>query len=139
MSLNYSKKTLKYFLNPKNIGEIKKPDARATIGNMVCGDQLEFSMKVKNGKITDIKFLSFGCASNIATASVMTEKVKGKTIEQAKKLDWKKIVKDLDGLPQQKVHCSIMATDGLKALIKDYEKNKKLEEKSKTKKTKTKK
>jgi NifU-like protein involved in Fe-S cluster formation len=125
MSLNYSKKTLKYFLNPKNIGEIKKPDARATIGNMVCGDQLEFSMKVEKGRIKDIKFLSFGCASNIATASVMTEKVKGKTIAQAKKLEWKKIVKDLDGLPQQKLHCSIMATDGLKALIKDYEANKK--------------
>ncbi len=122
MSLNYTKKTLDYFLKPKNIGEIKKPDASATIGNMVCGDQLNFTMKVEKGKIKNIKFLSFGCASNIATASVMTQAVKGKTIEEAKKLDWHDIVKDLGGLPQQKVHCSVMAIDGLKKLIKDYEK-----------------
>jgi nitrogen fixation protein NifU and related proteins len=132
MSLNYTKKTLKYFLEPKNIGEIKKPDAEAVIGNMVCGDQLSFSMKVEKGVIKDIKFLSFGCASNIATASLMTQKVKGKTIAYAKKLDWQKIVDDLGGLPQQKVHCSVMAIQGLKALILDYEKkNKKKEEKRK--------
>lgn len=127
MSLNYSKKTLDYFLKPKNIGEIKNPDATAEIGNMVCGDQLNFSMKVEKGRIKDIKFLSFGCASNIATASVMTQAVKGKTIAAAKKLSWQKIVKDLGGLPQQKVHCSVMAIEGLEALIKDYEaKNKKI-------------
>lgn len=125
MSLNYSKKTLDYFLKPKNIGEIKNPDAEAEIGNMVCGDKLIFAMKVKNGIIKDIKFLSFGCASNIATASVMTEHVKGKTIAEAKKFKWEKIVKDLGGLPKQKIHCSIMAVDGLKALIKDYEKRNK--------------
>lgn len=125
MSLNYSKKTLDCFLNPKNIGEIKNPDASATIGNMVCGDQLNFTMKVEKGKIKNIKFLSFGCASNIATASVMTQAVKGKTIEEAKKLTWHDIVKDLGGLPQQKVHCSVMAIDGLKKLIKDYEKKSK--------------
>lgn len=122
MSLNYTKKTLDYFLKPKNIGEIKKPDATAEIGNMVCGDQLSFSMKVEKGRIKDIKFLSFGCASNIATASVMTEAVKGKTIAAAKKLNWQKIVKELGGLPQQKVHCSVMAIEGLETLIKNYEK-----------------
>lgn len=121
MALNYSKKTLDNFLKPKNIGKIKNPDAEADIGNMVCGDQLSFSMTVKNDKIKDIKFLSFGCASNIATASVMTEMVKGKSLNQAKKLDWQKIVKDLGGLPEQKVHCSVMAIEGLQALIKDYE------------------
>lgn len=127
MSLNYTKKTLDYFLKPKNIGEIKKPDAIAEIGNPVCGDQLNFSMKVEKGRIVDIKFLSFGCASNIATASVMTQAVKGKTISAAKKLNWQKIVKELGGLPQQKVHCSVMAIEGLEALIKDYEKkNKKI-------------
>ncbi len=127
MSLNYTKKTLDYFLKPKNIGEIKKPDAIAEIGNPVCGDQLNFSMKVEKGIIKDIKFLSFGCASNIATASVMTQAVKGKTIAAAKKLNWQKIVKELGGLPQQKVHCSVMAIEGLEALIKDYEKkNKKI-------------
>ncbi len=124
MSLNYSKKTLAYFLKPKNIGQIKKPDAEAEIGNMVCGDQLYFSMKVEKDKIKDIKFLSFGCASNIATASIMTEKVKGKSLEEARKLDWQKIVKELGGLPTQKLHCSVMATQGLQALIEDYENKK---------------
>lgn len=122
MSLNYTKETLNHFLKPKNIGEIKKPDASAEIGNMVCGDQLSFSMKVEKGRIKDIKFLSFGCASNIATASVMTQAVKGLTIAQAKKFNWQKIVDKLGGLPKQKIHCSIMAIEGLKALISDYEK-----------------
>jgi NifU-like protein involved in Fe-S cluster formation len=125
MSLNYSKKTLKHFLNPKNIGEIKNPDARAEIGNAVCGDQLVFFLKAKDGKIEDIKFLSFGCASNIATASVMTEMVKGKSLEEAKKFDWQNIVEELDGLPQTKVHCSVLAVDGLKMLISNYESKKK--------------
>ncbi len=123
MALNYTKKTLNHFLKPKNIGELKQADARAEIGNMVCGDQLNFSMKVSQGRIKDIKFLSFGCASNIATASIMTEKVKGLTLAQAKKFNWQKIVKDLGGLPQQKVHCSLMAVQGLQALIANYEQN----------------
>lgn len=88
---------------------------------MVCGDQLDFYIKVEAGKIKNVKFLSFGCASNIATASVMTKKVKGMTIAQAKKFDWKKIIKDLGGLPQQKIHCSVMAVQGLKQAIVDYE------------------
>jgi nitrogen fixation NifU-like protein len=123
MALNYTKKTVDNFLKPKNIGRITNPDGYAQIGNMVCGDQLDFFLKVEKGKIKDVKFLSFGCASNIATASVMTEKVKGMTIEEAKKYPWKKIVDDLGGLPHQKVHCSIMAVDGLKKAIADYEKN----------------
>ncbi len=121
MALNYTKKTLDNFLKPKNIGKIANPDGYAQIGNMVCGDQLDFFLKVEKGKIKDVKFLSFGCASNIATASVMTEKVKGMTVEQAKKYAWKEIVKDLGGLPHQKVHCSVMAVEGLQKAITDYE------------------
>jgi len=121
MALNYTKKTMNHFLKPKNIGQISKPDGYAQIGNMVCGDQLDFFIKVKDGKIKDVKFLSFGCASNIATASVMTEKVKGMTLEEAKKYPWKSIVDDLGGLPSQKVHCSVMAVQGLQKAIKDYE------------------
>ena len=109
MSLNYSKETMQHFRNPKNIGEIKNPDARAEVGNMICGDQLSFTIKVKDNKIKDIKFLSFGCASNIATASVMTEMVKGMTLEQAKNFDWNKIVAELNGLPKQKIHCSVLS------------------------------
>lgn len=129
MALNYTKKTLDNFLKPKNIGKISKPDGYAQIGNMVCGDQLDFFLKVEKGKIKDVKFLSFGCASNIATASVLTEKVKGMTIEAAKKYPWQKIVDDLGGLPHQKVHCSVIAVQGLKKAIENYE----VEEKKKKK------
>ena len=133
MSLNYTKKTLDHFLKPKNIGKIKKPDGYAQIGNMVCGDQLDFFLKVEKGRIKDVKFLSFGCASNIATASVMTEKVKGMTVEKAKQYAWKKIVDDLGGMPEQKVHCSVMAVQGLKKAILNYEEKlaKELEKKEK--------
>jgi len=126
MSLNYTKKTLEHFLRPKNIGKIAHPDGYAQIGNMVCGDQLDFFLKVKNKKIIDVKFLSFGCASNIATASILTERVKGMTIEQAKKYAWQEIVNDLGGLPKQKIHCSVMAVQGLKKAILDYEEKQKV-------------
>lgn len=121
MSLNYTQKTLNHFLKPKNIGSVKKPDAVAEVGNMVCGDQLTFSIKVKEGRIQDIKFLSFGCASNIATASIMTEKVKGMTLAQAKKFNWQNIVKELGGLPPQKIHCSMMAVEGLQKVLATYD------------------
>lgn len=123
MALNYTKKTMKHFLEPQNVGQIKNPDGYAQIGNMVCGDQLDFFLKVEKGRIKDVKFLSFGCASNIATASVLTEKVKGMTIAEAKKYKWEKVVADLGGLPHQKVHCSVMAVQGLQKAISDYEKN----------------
>jgi len=123
MSLNYTKKTIDNFLHPKNIGEVKDADARADVGNMVCGDQLTFTLKVVNGKIKDLKYLSFGCASNIATASILSEKVKGMTLEQAKKFDWNEIVTELGGLPHQKIHCSVLAVEGLKKVIAEYEKN----------------
>ena len=116
---------MQHFRNPKNIGEIKNPDASAEVGNMVCGDQLYFTLKVKDDKIKDIKFLSFGCASNIATASVMTEAVKGMSLKDAKSFDWNFIVKKLDGLPQQKIHCSVLAVEGLKKVIAEYEKSNK--------------
>ena len=122
MSLNYTKKTLDNFLKPKNVGKLKNPDGYAKIGNMVCGDQLDFFLKVEKGKIKDVKFLSFGCASNIATASVLTEKIKGMTVAQAKAYKWQKFVDDLGGLPHQKVHCSVMAVQGLQKAIADYEK-----------------
>ncbi len=122
MALNYTKKTLNHFLKPRNIGEIKNADAYAEIGNMVCGDQLNFSLKVEKGIIKDIKFMSFGCASNIATASIMTEKVKGMSLKEASNFDFNIITQELGGLPQQKIHCSVMAVQGLKKVIENYEK-----------------
>jgi nitrogen fixation NifU-like protein len=121
MSLNYTKATIEHFLHPKNVGEIKDADAKTDIGNMTCGDQLTFSIKVRDNKIEDIKFLSFGCASNIATASIMTEKVKGMSLEDAKQFKWQDIVDDLGGLPKQKIHCSMLAVEGLQKVIKEYE------------------
>ena len=127
MALNYTKKTIDNFLKPKNVGSIKKPDGYAQIGNMVCGDQLDFFLKVEKGIIKDVKFLSFGCASNIATASILTEKVKGMKVADAKKYKWDKVVSDLGGLPRQKVHCSIMAVEGLQKAISDYEAKQKMD------------
>lgn len=124
MALNYSKEVMDHFLHPRNIGEMKNADGFAEVGNPVCGDQLGFYIKVKDGKIFDVKFLSFGCASNIATASILTEKAKGMKVEDAKKYDWNKIVSDLGGLPTQKIHCSILAVEGMKKAIEDYEKRK---------------
>jgi len=125
MSLNYTKQTIEHFLHPKNAGEIKDADAKVDIGNMTCGDQLTFSIKVKDDKIEDIKFLSFGCASNIATASILTERVKGMSLDDAKKFKWQDVVDDLGGLPKQKIHCSMLAVEGLQKVIQEYEKNKK--------------
>ena len=127
MALNYTKKTINHFLKPQNVGQLKNPDGYAQIGNMVCGDQLDFFLKVEKGRVKDVKFLSFGCASNIATASILTEKVKGMTIEEAKKYKWEKVVSDLGGLPHQKEHCSVMAVQGLRKAIADYEKNQVIE------------
>ena len=129
MALNYTEKVMDHFLHPTNIGEIENPDGYAEVGSPVCGDMLSFFLKVgKNEKneevILDVKFLSFGCASNIATASMMTEQVIGMKIEDAKKFKFKEIVDDLGGLPEQKLHCSVLAVEGLQKAIKNYEEKK---------------
>jgi len=123
MSMPYSKKVIELFLNPKNVGEIENPDGFATEGSPACGDMVSVYIKVdkETQKIVDIKFKSFGCASNIATASIVTEMVKGKTIEEAKKVSWKDVVDELGGLPAIKLHCSILAVDALQAAITNYE------------------
>ena len=123
MSLPYSKKVIDLFLNPKNVGEIPDPDALATEGSPACGDMVTVYLKVdkKTSRIKDIKFKSFGCASNIATASIVTEMAKGKTLEEAKRITWKEIVEELGGLPPVKIHCSILAVDALHAAIINYE------------------
>ncbi len=125
----YSKKVLEEFRHPHNIGEIKEADGIGKIGNPVCGDLMRIFIKVgKNKKgeeiIKDIKVKTFGCVAAIATSSKLTEIVKGKTFDEALKLDKKKIAESLDGLPPQKMHCSILSMDGLKNAIEDY-KNKK--------------
>lgn len=123
MPLPYSEKLLEYFRHPKNVGKMKNPDAKAMEGSPACGDMVALYLKVdkKTKKITDVKFESFGCASNIATGSIITEMAKGKTLDEAKKISWKDAAHELGGLPPVKVHCSVLAVDVLKAAIENYE------------------
>ncbi|MEE9323628.1 MAG: iron-sulfur cluster assembly scaffold protein [Candidatus Aenigmarchaeota archaeon] len=119
----YTKKVIEHFTHPKNVGEIKNPDAKVMEGSLACGDMISLHLKIdpKTHVIKDIKFKSYGCAANIATTSVMTEIVKGKTIEEAKKIEFKDITKALGGLPPVKIHCSVLAIDALKSAIRNYE------------------
>jgi len=121
--LPYSEKVLEYFKHPKNVGKMKNPDAKAKEGSPACGDMVTLYLKVdeRTKRITDIKFESFGCASNIATGSIITELAKGKTLEEAKKITWEDAAKELGGLPPVKVHCSVLAVDVLRAAIENYE------------------
>lgn len=122
MPLQYSEIVLDHFRNPRNVGTIEDADAMAIEGSPACGDQIVVYLKVdkETRKITDIKFQSFGCASNIATGSMLTEMVKGKTIDEALKITWKDVAEALGGLPPIKMHCSVLAVDGLKSAIKNY-------------------
>jgi len=121
--MQYSQKVLDHFMKPHNIGKIENPDATATEGSPACGDQVSIYLKVnaKTQVIEDIKFQSYGCASNIATASIITDMAMGKTLEEAKKIGWKEAADALDGLPPVKMHCSVLAVDTLRKAIKDYE------------------
>jgi len=122
----YSEKVIEHFRNPRNMGEIKDADGVGTVGNPICGDQMTIYIKVKNDRIVDIKFKTFGCAAAIATSSMITELAKGKTLEEAMKITRKAVADELDGLPPIKMHCSNLAADALHAAIKDYwEKQKK--------------
>lgn len=120
----YSKKVMEHFTKPRNVGEIKNPDGVGTVGNPTCGDLMTIYIKVKDGKLTDIKFKTFGCASAIATSSMITEIAKGKTLEEAKNISRDDVAKELDGLPPLKMHCSNLAADALRAAIQNYEEKK---------------
>lgn len=123
MSLPYSEKVIEHFKHPRNVGKIENPDGKATEGSAACGDMVAVYIKVNNDskRIEDIKFQSYGCASNIATGSIVTELAKGKTVDEAKKITWKQAADELGGLPPIKQHCSVLAVDGLRAAINDYE------------------
>jgi len=123
-NVGYSKKVMEHFMNPRNVGVIENPDGYGKVGNPVCGDVMEIFIKVKDDKITDIKFRTFGCGSAIATSSMVTELAKGKHIDEAIKITRGDVASELDGLPAQKMHCSNLAADALHEAIKDY-KNKK--------------
>ena len=125
----YTKKVVECFNNPKNYGRIENPDGVGKVGNEICGDVMWLYIKVgKNKKgeeiIKDIKFETFGCVAAIATSTILTQLAKGKTLKEALKIDKRKIVKSLGGLPPIKVHCSVLAASALEAAIKDYESKK---------------
>ncbi|MDF1556940.1 MAG: Fe-S cluster assembly scaffold protein NifU [ANME-2 cluster archaeon] len=117
----YSKKVMEHFSNPRNVGEIEDADGVGEVGNPVCGDMMTIYIKVDDGKLTDVKFKTFGCGAAIATSSMITELAKGKTIEEALEITRDDVADSLDGLPPIKMHCSNLAADGLHAAIEDYQ------------------
>lgn len=128
----YTKKVMEYFKNPRNFGRIKNPDGVGKVGNPICGDIMWLYIKVRKDKkgreiIKDIKFETFGCVAAIATSSVITDLAKGKTLKEAIKIDRRKIVKSLGGLPPIKIHCSVLAAGALSEAIYDYLSKKKKE------------
>ena len=116
----YSEKVMDHIQHPRNVGKIDDADGVGEVGNAKCGDIMKMYLKVDDGVITDVKFNTFGCGSAIATSSMATEMIKGKTIEEALTLSNKAVVEALDGLPANKIHCSVLAEQAVKAAVKDY-------------------
>lgn|SRR5512137_1153972 len=118
--IGYSKKVMDHFMNPRNVGALESPDGYGKVGNPVCGDLMEMFIKVKEEKIDEITFRTFGCTAAIATSSMTTEMAKGKTLDEALKITRKDVADTLGGLPPQKMHCSNLAADALHLAIEDY-------------------
>ncbi len=118
----YSDKVWDHFEHPRNVGEIDNPSGTGTVGNAKCGDIMKMDIVVEGGVITDVKFKTFGCGAAIATSSMATEMVKGKTLDEALQLTNKAVMEALDGLPPVKVHCSLLAEQAIHAAIEDYQK-----------------
>ena len=116
----YTEIVMDHFMNPRNVGEIENADGIGEVGNAVCGDIMKIYLKIENDVITDVKFETFGCGSAIASSSMATEMVKGKTLDEAMALTNKQVVDALGGLPAHKLHCSVLAEEAIKSAIKDY-------------------
>lgn len=116
----YNEKVIEHYSNPRNVGEIPDASGVGEVGNPVCGDIMKMYLKIENGIITDVKFKTFGCGAAIATSSVSTELIKGKTVEDALKLTNKEVVNELGGLPPVKLHCSVLAEEAIKSAIADF-------------------
>lgn len=123
--VQYSEKVMQHFMNPHNVGEIKDADGIGEIGNPVCGDMMTFYIKVKDNRLDDVKFKTFGCGAAIAVSSMVSDIAKGKTLEEALKITNKDVANELGGLPKNKMHCSNLGADALHAAIKDYRKKQK--------------
>lgn len=118
----YSEKVLDHFENPRNVGEIKDANAVGVVGNAKCGDIMKIYMDIQDDTIKDVKFKTFGCGAAIATSSMATEMVKGKTVKEALELTNKAVMEALDGLPPEKIHCSVLAEEAIHSAIEDYQK-----------------
>ena len=116
----YSQKVMDHFMNPRNTGEIQDANAIGEVGNAVCGDIMKMYLKINNNVIEDVKFKTFGCGAAVATSSIATEMIKGKTVEEALSLSNKAVIEALDGLPPAKIHCSVLAEQAVKAAVSDY-------------------
>lgn len=116
----YSEKVMDHFQNPRNVGKMEDADGIGEVGNARCGDIMRMYIKVREGCIADVSFITFGCGSAIATSSMATELIKGATIEEALKLSNKAVVEALDGLPTSKIHCSVLAEQAIKSALSDY-------------------
>jgi nitrogen fixation NifU-like protein len=118
--MNYSEKVMDHFTNPRNVGEIENADGIGEVGNAKCGDIMKMYLKIEGNVITDVKFKTFGCGAAVATSSMATEMIKGRTIDEALQLTNKAVMEALDGLPPVKVHCSVLAEQAIKAALTDY-------------------
>ncbi|MCH5153466.1 MAG: Fe-S cluster assembly scaffold protein NifU [Clostridiales bacterium] len=116
----YNQKVLEAFAHPQNVGEIENPDGEGTVGNATCGDIMKITLRIVDEKIVDAKFQTFGCAAAIATSSTATQMVIGMTVDEALKLTNARVVEELEGLPPQKIHCSVLAEEAIKKAIEDY-------------------
>lgn len=128
--MEYSDKVIDHYENPRNVGIIENADGVGTVGNPACGDVMKLSIRIKDDVITAAKFKTFGCGAAIATSSILTEMVVGKTVEEALTISNKAVAEALDGLPPVKLHCSVLAEDALKAAIENYRDKKAKEAKS---------
>jgi nitrogen fixation NifU-like protein len=126
MMRTYSEKVMDHFNNPRNMGEIENPDGVGKVGNPVCGDIMNLFIRVENGRIIDARFKTFGCGAAIATSSMVTQMIKGKTLGEALEISNRAVAEALDGLPPIKMHCSVLAEEALKSAIDDYFKKKEL-------------
>jgi nitrogen fixation NifU-like protein len=121
----YGKKVMDHFINPRNVGEIKEADGIGEVGNPVCGDMMTFYIKVKDNKLEDVKFKTFGCGAAIAVSSMVSEMAKGKTLDEALKISNKNVAEELGGLPKNKLHCSNLGADALHKAIENYQEKQK--------------
>ena len=116
----YSEKVMDHFMNPRNVGEIESADGIGEVGNPACGDMMRLYLKIDEGKVVDAKFRTFGCGAAIASSSMLTEMIKGKTVDEARAITNQHVSDALDGLPAVKIHCSVMAEQAVKSALDDY-------------------